>query len=625
MLNDKQKQAVRELNTSLLIVAGAGTGKTRVLTEKVAHLLDQGVRPDSILALTFTNKASDEMRDRIQSPSRASLPFIGTFHSFCFALLREFARQADLHESFVVFDRDACRTVIKRIMRDLSIASHTPGVLQRVIGRMKTGLPEEAPSDPVYDRAREILPRYTEALRRDGAVDFDDLILKAIALLRADQEVYETVTGRYAYILVDEFQDTDRMQNNLVSLLKGDRTYIVAVGDTDQTIYSWRGADVQTLLSFTNHYRPAKTVLLTQNYRSTGTILKAANRVIEKNSQRQEKELTTKREDGARIVILEGNRSEEDEAAHVARTVTSLRDRGIPYGDIAVLFRVNFQSRALETGMLYERVPYTVLGTRFFDRREVKDLLAYLTLTQNPESRASFDRAAGVPRRGIGAKTLERVFRGEESSLSSGMRSRVAALRSDIDRARRHAQEHTVADTLRFLSHEVLRYGDYLKETYDDHEERLQEVRELFVFAERFSHLPGPDGIAQMLAEVALSGDQDSLRARTKDAVRLMTVHAAKGLEFPCVIVAGMEEGLFPLQREDEDGDLEEERRLCYVAMTRAKDRLYFSYAERRGIFGSYRDRKPSSFLSDIPDMLREQRSLTAPENSIGEGKVISW
>ncbi|MDE0243210.1 MAG: UvrD-helicase domain-containing protein [Candidatus Kaiserbacteria bacterium] len=619
MLNDEQAEAVQALNTSMLIVAGAGTGKTHVLIEKIAHLLKSGVPAQNILALTFTNKAADEMRDRIRSRCDTKPPFIGTFHAFCFSLLKEFPTEAGLSPTFVVLDRSACRTIVRQLMRDRAVREYTPSVMQNMIGKIKTGLIEPSESDPIHEYVQQLLPQYAEALHREKAVDFDDLILHTIRLLREQPAVREMVSSRYAYILVDEFQDTDRIQNTLVKMVKGDNAYIIAVGDTDQTIYSWRGASIHTMLSFAEQYRPVKTVFLTRNYRSTDTILSAANAVIAKNNFRQEKKLVSHRGGGDRITLLEVSGSEEDEAAQVAQAITGLHGSGVLYQDIAVLYRANFQSRALETGMLHAKVPYTVLGVRFFDRREVKDLLAYLTLTQNPSSQDALTRAAGAPRRGIGAKTLERLFHGEEDQLTSRSASLVARLRNDIERTSDHLQKNTVAETLHFLINEVLDYESYLKKTFDDYEDRQREVRELLVFADRFSHLSGTEGVAELLAEVALSGEQDSLRIQERNAVRLMTVHAAKGLEFPCVFVSGMEEGLFPFQRDDDgSGDPEEERRLFYVAMTRAKDHLYLSHTARRGIFGSYQNRVPSSFLADIPDPLLVKHShATTAENDI--------
>lgn len=625
MLNEQQEEAVRKNDCSLLIVAGAGTGKTRVLVEKVVHLLQGGIASHRILALTFTNKAADEMRARVSErcPS-ARIPFVGTFHSVCVALLREFYVDASVPERFVIFDRDACRRILKRCMKRAGVADITPRVMQHTVGRLKTGLLSGGADDLVAS-AEQVLPLYARALEEEHALDFDDLLLKVIALLQRNSSVRERVQSRYAYILVDEFQDTDGIQNRLISLLKGEQTFVVAVGDTDQTIYSWRGASIHTMLSFSEQHDPVSIVFLTQNYRSSGRILAAANAVIAKtkNAFRQEKDLIATRDDGDRIGLLVSDDG-EGEAMTIAQIILDLHVRGVPYSDIVILFRANFQARAFESQMLAQRIPYTVLGTRFFERSEVKDLLAYLELVYNPSSREAFSRAASVPRRGIGARTLERVFSGQEHLLSAAASSKVAGLRSCIAHLIALAETQPVVSLLRELL-VVLEYQKYLAVTYDNPDERMQEVGELLSFADRFSHLSGADGIAQMLAEVALSSEQDSLRANTRDSVRLMTVHAAKGLEFPCVFIVGMEEGLFPFFH-DEDGarDEEEERRLCYVAMTRAKDKLFCSYARRRNIFGSWRGMRPSSFLSDIPDHLLAFVGDVS-EHGGAEDDVIMW
>ena len=489
MLNKEQEDAVRKKDCSLLIIAGAGTGKTRVLVEKVVHLLESGVAGHRIVALTFTNKAADEMRSRVSTQcSFGDLPFIGTFHSLCVSLLREFFAEAGIPERFVIFDRDACRRILKRCMKQEGIGDITPRVMQHTIGKLKTGLACDM-RGTLVDTAKRILPLYTHALEREMALDFDDLLLKAIELLQKNASVRERVQSRYVYILVDEFQDTDGMQNRLISLLKGSGTFIVAVGDTDQTIYSWRGANVHTMLSFSEQYDPVSIVFLTQNYRSTNTILAAANAVIAKNVFRQEKDLVSTRAAGEKVVFL-SSRDNEDEAAAIAQRIADLHDNGVVYRDIAVLFRANFQARALEMQMLDHGVPYTVLGARFFERSEIKDLLAYLMLVQNPGSREAFSRAAGVPRRGIGVRTLERVFAGEEHLLAASAASRVAKLRSVIAHISALAEKQSVVVVLKELL-TLLDFQRYLTLSFDNPGERMQEVGELVSFADRFSHLSG--------------------------------------------------------------------------------------------------------------------------------------
>ena len=602
-LNNEQKKAIQTTDCSLLIVAGAGTGKTKVLVEKILHLLQNGIGGGNIIALTFTNKAADEMRERVQEGAGSgTLPFIGTFHSFCASLLREFYKEADIPPRFTIFDRAASKSVLKRCMKQEGISDYTPGAIQNALSRLKTGLAAEGDSDAI-DVAARLLPMYTHAMKEESALDFDDLIITAAMLLQKNRNTREQVQSRYTYILIDEFQDTDTLQNTLIALIKHPQAHIIAVGDTDQTIYSWRGASVHNMLGFTEQYTPATVTFLTKNYRSSGNILTAANAVIAKNVFRQKKDLIPTRRDGHPITCIATD-DEEHEAERIAQTIKHLCENDVAYRDIAVLFRANFQARALERGMMTNRIPYTVLGARFFERAEIKDLLAYLTLTQNPNSREAFTRAAGVPKRGIGARTLEKVFTKKEHLLQRKAAEKIAALRRDIARITHIAEQHPVAQVLRELI-TILDYKNHLAKTFDNPDERMYEVRELISFANRFSNLSGRDGIAQLLAEVALSSDQDTLRTDTKNTVRLMTVHAAKGLEFPYVFIAGMEEGLFPfLHNEEAARDHEEERRLCYVAMTRTKERLYCSFARRRGIFGSYQHMKPSSFLSDVPEHL---------------------
>ena len=624
LLTLEQREAIATNDRSLLIVAGAGTGKTFVITEKLISLLLNGVPDSSLLALTFTNKAADEMRGRVALRVPGRIPFLGTFHSFCVLLLREFAEEAGVSQQFTILDQDASRRVIKRCMKQCDVSSFTPRALHSAISRVKTGL--GADEGDIAEAVERILPFYTATLEEEGALDFDDLLLKAVRLLTRHPSVRSTVSSRYRYIFIDEFQDTDQLQYQLVTLLKGDATFLVAVGDTDQTIYTWRGATVHNLLSFTERFTPSSTLFLTHNHRSTGTILAAANAVIEKNMLRQEKTLVTSCEDGAPISLISAT-DEEDEAEQIIASVQSLRKEGSSYGDIALLYRANFQARALETHFLSHGIPYTVLGVRFFDRAEIKDLLAYLTLAVRPTSREAFTRAAGVPKRGIGAKTLERLFQGEEHLLSPALQRKVASLRSLIMHLTEIAASAPVEVVLREAI-EKLSFSEYLHQSYDNPEERMHEVAELLVFAKRFSHLSGEEGISQLLAEVALSSEQDSLRTAKDSAVRLMTVHAAKGLEFRHVFLTGMEEGLFPFSQDAFSlRDPEEERRLCYVAFTRAKDTLHCSFASRRGIFGSFRSMLPSSFLSDIPAHLTQDAVTTSSTTSSGEDALntISW
>ena len=619
--NEEQSRAITIDNSSLLIVAGAGTGKTLVLTEKIARLLAQGIPDTNLLALTFTNHAADEMRKRIQhSTPHQRVPFIGTFHALSFSLLREFSAEAHVPEGFVIHDRDKCRRVIKACMKQADITEHSPRSILYAVGKIKTGLGAEF-NNPLLDAAELVLPYYTRSMEEESALDFDDLILKTVSMLKREKTVRDSMQQRYSYIFVDEFQDSDILQNELIRLLCGEKTHVVAVGDTDQTIYTWRGAHVSTMLHFTERYTNADTVFLTKNYRSTGTILGAANAIISKNIFRQEKTLQPIRKHGAPIFV-HVTKDEEGEAMMVAEEIMRLHtEERIPYNNIAILFRTNFQTRALETHMLSNRVPYHVLGARFFDRAEIKDLMAYLTLLQTPHSKESFIRVAAVPRRGIGNKTLERVFAGEESLLTPASMKKVTDLRNTINHLHTVAKEQPVNQVIKEIISSI-NYKEHLQKTYDNYEERMHEVHELIAFANQFSNVPGIEGIANLLAESALSSEQDSLRTGVKDAVRLMTAHAAKGMEFSHVFITGLEEGLFPFFHDNSDSsDPEEERRLCYVAVTRAKNNLHLSYATRRNIFGQYRNMKPSSFLHDIPDDLLRYVNHTEEEGVIN----IQW
>lgn len=616
ILNKNQENAVKSNDISLLIIAGAGTGKTKVLVEKIIHLIKGGVSGKNILALTFTNKASDEMKERISiSCSSADMPFIGTFHSFCVTLLREFYKSAGVEQNFSIFDRDETKKIIKRCMKNEGIEEPTPRIMQSHISKLKTGLYTEEQNSKI-EKTEKILSLYVETMKKENAIDFDDIIIKTVSLLKRNPEIQKSIQERYKYILIDEYQDTDAIQNHFISLLHKKDTHIIAVGDTDQTIYSWRGASVHNMLSFKETYKPSKIVMLTQNYRSTANILNAANNIIQKNILRQDKSLIATKNKGEHITILK-TYDEEDEAKNIAKKIKEAYKNGIEYSDMAILFRANFQARSLESHMLLNHIPYTVLGARFFDRIEIKGLVSYITLIINPESKEALTRATKIPKRGIGATTLQRIFNGEEHLLSTASSKKIKKFREDIHSMQKIANTHNIADVLKEII-QVIDYKSYIKNTFDNANDRLREVGELVSFANRFSNVSGTEGAKKLLEEIALGSDQDTLRTNSGKGVRLMTVHAAKGLEFSHVFLSGMEEGLFPfIQDEFEQHDTEEERRLCYVAITRAKNKLYCSYAKRRGFFGIHKPMQISSFLLDIPE------NITLTENTVWrDGKI---
>ena len=607
-LNERQKEAAEHVSGPLLIVAGAGAGKTRTITHRIAHLIYSGVRPTSILAVTFTNKAAGEMRERVHrllanTPTQG-YPLVATFHSLGVRLLREFAEEAGIPRSFAIWDRDDSVKALKRILLAQGLENRYPPrqVLSRISrekGEGKTPTEFEDTAQSSYETTvAEVWHEYEKARTNEGALDFDDLLLQTLLLLKNKPEVLVRLQNRWTYLTIDEYQDTNQVQNEIARLLAGDAKNICVVADLDQLIYSWRGARMENLLSFERVFPGTKTVLLEQNYRSTQTIITAANGVIEKNKQRIPKRLFTDNPTGEAIRIFAGE-SERDEAYFIAQEARALLGSGVTASEIAVLFRENFQSRALEEAFIAEGVPYRVLGTRFFERAEVKDILAYLRASRNPKSRVDFERAASSPPRGIGKTTLEKMFSG--GALSSATTMKVASFRSLLTRIAQAIETLRASEALRFALKES-GLEDSLTESKDE-VDRLQNVLELVGHAARYDELPSPEGIERLLEDASLMTDQDELEDR-KDAVTLMTVHASKGLEFDAVFVSGLEHGLFPSERENDDRDSEEERRLFYVALTRAKKYVFLTLAGSRLKYGQRERTIPSTFLADIDERL---------------------
>lgn len=629
-LNDRQKEAAEHLEGPLLIVAGAGAGKTKTITHRIAHIIAQGARPDSILAVTFTNKAAAEMRSRALallglepslSPFSSRSPRMTTFHSLGVQILREHAGTSAIPTSFNIWDRDDSTRLIKRILTERGLERFTPravlGRISREKGKAQTvaSFAESAHSFETEEIA-EVWRRYEEGLRHEGALDFDDLLLHTLLLLRENAVVREKLRERWQHLTIDEYQDTNRVQYEIARTLAGERMNICAVGDIDQNIYSWRGADPRYTLSFERDFPNAKVILLEENYRSTQTILSAANAVIAKNTRRFEKRLFTGNPTGEAITLYAGA-SDREEAQFVARTTRELLGSGVLASEIAVLFRENFQSRALEEAFIWAGIPYRVLGVRFFDRAEVKDVLAYVRAALNPRALTDFARAAGTPTRGIGKQTLEKIARGEDAALSGAARAKVDAFRGLLGKIRTALLEKTASEALRYT---VLESGieRLLAEGDDEARERLTNIFELISHAMRFDELPAPQGIEKLLEDAALMGEQDALQDSRERPVSLMTIHAAKGLEFDAVFVTGLEQGLFPSERaNDTERDDEEERRLFYVALTRAKKYLYLTLAGARMKYGSREHTIPSSFLHDIDERLITYADTRAFEPTI--------
>jgi DNA helicase-2/ATP-dependent DNA helicase PcrA len=623
-LNAAQKEAVQSLDGPMLILAGAGSGKTKTLTHRIANLLAQRtIQPENILAVTFTNKAAQEMRDRVgellgQNPHRGWMPFMGTFHSICVRILRQDGEHIGVDKSFVIFDAQDSRSAVQTVMKQQKIDTKqfAPRSVQGIISSAKNeGVDRQAyeamANSPLQKVASRVWPQYQKVLDEARALDFDDLLSETVRLLSDSPPIKEKWRQQFRYVMIDEYQDTNATQYRLVQLLTNEDDNIAVVGDDWQSIYSWRGADFRNILNFERDYPEATVIKLEQNYRSTKPILDAAHNVISQNNQRSKKKLWTA-DTGGRPVQVVPLGSERDEGEFIVRTVRLGVEQGRSFGSYAVLYRTNAQSRTLEDQMVRYGIPYRVVGgVRFYDRKEIKDILAYLRLVFQPNDTTSFSRVVNVPSRGIGQTSLAK-FEAWQSAQGVSMEEALQKL-NEIDdltaRARKalmsfahtmqdlrtYATDHSIADVI----DAIIRRTDY-KSFIDDGsvqgQARVENIQELVSVAQEYQDV----SMADFLEEVALVSDVDSYDTEA-DAVTLMTMHAAKGLEFETVFVAGLEEGLFPHSRALFDAEeMEEERRLCYVAMTRAKQELYLLHASRRLLYGSVQHNPPSRFISDV-------------------------
>jgi len=588
----------------LLIVAGAGAGKTKTIVHRIAHLIEEGIPASSILAVTFTNKAAGEMRDRVRSlltGKRGGLPLVATFHSLGVRLLREFHEEAGVPKNFSIWDRDDSLRAVKAELKRLDTEEWTPRQILGAISREKGGgkkLTEyrERASTRREQAVAQIWERYEQALKSEDSLDFDDLLVRTLSLLQESSKTLSLLQNRWRYIIVDEYQDTSGVQYELMKLLSGERGNMCVVGDLDQCIYTWRQAEIENLLSFERVFPNVKVVRLEQNYRSTRTIIAAANAVIEKNTNRIPKTLFSENETGDPIV-LHGALDERYEAWFVAEQAANLIDQGVAPNEIAVLYRENAQSRVLEEALLHAGLPYRVLGTRFFERKEVKDVLSYLRAAINPKGKSDIMRIVGVPPRGIGKVTVDKMLSGQPLGAAS---VKVAAFRELLAKIRHAVNTLPASEAVRFCIEASGIQKMYSGKSEED-AEHLGNVRELANLAAKYESDEPPAGVERLLEEAALQSEQDELDiSRDKGGISLMTVHAAKGLEFDAVFVVGMEQGLFPSLRNDEARDPEEERRLFYVALTRARKHLFLSYAYARTKYGTREGALPSEFLSDI-------------------------
>ncbi|MDP3402927.1 MAG: UvrD-helicase domain-containing protein, partial [bacterium] len=595
------------------VLAGAGSGKTRVLTTRIYHLIKEGVPAERILAVTFTNKAAREMRERLAHRLGDSpLPFVATFHGLGRDILQRYGNRIGISRYFTIFDRDDSKSAIRKVLKDMDIdpKEMNPNfVLSRISKEKGEGSTPEAFREKYAQKSfqsrviAEVWPKYESILKKEKALDFDDLICLPVRLLREHEDIRKEAEQLYSHVHVDEFQDTNELQGKLAGYLSAVHNNLFVVGDIDQTIYTWRGATIENLLKFEEQYANAKTIVLAHNYRSTKTIVAAGNQIIEKNQNRKDKHAVTDNPDGEPI-RLHIARNAESEARWVAREAKKTIREGVPPEEIAVLFRTNFQSRALEEAFLSEGLPYKVLGTRFLDRKEVKDVLAWVRLALDPEREVDRVRAVQAPTRGIGKVTLGKLIDGKRDTLRPAEVKKVAAFESIVMELNELSK---IAVPSEFVKLVIERSGlaETLRKGGEEDAERLENAKELATLASRFDGIPGEEGIAAFLAESALAGDQDELDAPGTTGITLMTVHAAKGLEFDTVFVTGMEQGLFPHEaREGEQRDEEEERRLFYVAVTRAKRKLNLTLATVRRIYGTDFASEPSMFIRDIDEGL---------------------
>ncbi|MEX2514556.1 MAG: UvrD-helicase domain-containing protein [Candidatus Paceibacterota bacterium] len=609
-LNEAQHAAVTHTGGPLKVIAGAGTGKTRVITRRIAYLIhEKGVDPSQILAITFTNKAAAEMKERIAKLTDAdNSPTISTFHALGARLLRQYGPKLGIDAGFTIRDQGQSQTMLKNLIKEAGYdpKQWKPKSIGRAIGNLKSEGMDASDFDPGPTQAgtklivSEIWPRYEDQLRAENALDFNDLILRPYQLLRDHPEVRERLQRQWRHIHVDEYQDTSRLQYKLVKLLAGDVSDVFVVGDGDQTIYTWRGATLDNILSFEEDFVGAETVTLSENYRSTKRILQAANDVIKKNQQREDKELVTGNSDGEKLRLVTAY-NEKAEAEAMAETFAQYARSGGDLADWAVLYRTNFQSRIIEETLNRAGISYQITGTGFFQRAEVRDVLAYVTFALNRESTTDMRRIINTPRRGIGKKTVEKILNGQLEELSANRREAVDDFFSLMDTLQTDIANNPPSEAIELILKKTGLQSELAKKKED--EERLENVYELVSVAAEYDaeYTSSESAMRDFLENATLASDQDNV---SETGVQLMTVHAAKGLEFPNVWICGMEEDLFPRNKDGDRERAEEERRLFYVALTRAQKQIVLSYAQSRRLFGDREWKTPSPFLEDINNEL---------------------
>jgi DNA helicase-2/ATP-dependent DNA helicase PcrA len=639
-LNEAQRAAVEAIAGPLLILAGPGSGKTRVITHRIAYLMRHvGVPPYGILAVTFTNKAARSMVERLEGLVGEDVRrlTIGTFHAVCSRILRREGPQIGIGSNFTIYDDDDQIAAVRSILKDLNLdeRQHSPRAILSRISNAKSELkgPQqfgEFAGSYWEEIVLRVYRRYQETLFQNNSLDFDDLLMQTIRLFREQPETLRKYQERYVHVMVDEFQDTNIAQYAIVRQIAGLHRNLCVVGDEDQSIYSWRGANFRNVLNFESDFPGAKVVYLEQNYRSTQTILSAARRVISANTMRKEKGLWTENEPGLPIRVFEAY-NEEEEAGFVANEIERLTHQGLYQPrDFCVMYRTNVQSRAAEKVFVRRRIPHKVVGVRFYERREVKDVIAYLKVLHNPDDSQGMQRIVNVPPRGIGQKTIQELDRFAHShgvswygalrklaheAIPSPFNPRTTRLLLEfLEMLEGLIELRERLDVVALIEQALSRsgYADFLRDGTEEGDERWQNVQELGTVALQYVDYAAPAGLTAFLEETALVADVDGFD-ESANAVSLITFHAAKGLEFPVVFLVGMEEGISPHQRSFDNPDqMEEERRLAYVAITRARERLYIVYAFRRNLFGGSMTNVPSRFIADIPNDLKQGHDLKA-------------
>lgn len=618
-LNNEQKQSVMHMEGPCLVLAGAGSGKTKVLTTRIANMINEGIYSGNILAITFTNKAAKEMRDRISLVVENNYAFVGTFHSFGLRIIRENVEKLGLTSNFTIIDSDDALSIIKKIMKefDISTKDFSPSFVRNKISFIKNEMLSDAEvekflASPPEKVAAKVYFQYEKVLRKNNAVDFDDLLKRPVMLFLENEDILDKYQERYKYILIDEYQDTNEVQYKLVKMLASKYRNLFVVGDVNQSIYGFRWSNYKNILNFEKDYPDAVSITLNQNYRSTNTILTAANNVIKNNVERKEVNLFSTYGDGVKIKYFRGL-DEKDEVRLVTDEIRKLLNEGYTYNDFAILYRTNAQSRNVEDAILKLNYPYRVVGSYYFyKRKEIKDLLCYLRLISNHQDDVSLERVINVPKRGIGTTSIQNITSLANDNNTSMFDCLSKPKELEFKKLILDLTEEAKNKDLTELIDLVLEKSGMKKELENEHsldaDIRLENLMEFKSITENYQKDTGNVNLEDFLEDISLVADSQE-HQELDNAITLMTMHAAKGLEFKVVFLIGMEEGIMPhFMSLESTSDLEEERRLCYVAITRAKERLYITNAKRRLLFGTVNMNPPSRFISEIDDNLIEKQ-----------------